>query len=117
MMFNIDMVPVEFATAKEIGIAAATLGAMARRGLIEVQDGKPKRYRRNCGIIAKIYSLLELHKDKYGDYFILHREGEKLGMMCYLKSGHIVDCFGEPYAVENCDTISFRGTVFNLKDA
>ena len=41
-----NKVPEEFATAREIGLAAATLGAMARRGFIEVLNTSPKQYRR-----------------------------------------------------------------------
>ena len=41
-----NKVPEKFATAREIGLAAATLGAMARRGLVEVKDTSPKQYRK-----------------------------------------------------------------------
>ena len=41
-----NKVPETFATAREIGLAAATLGAMARRGLVEVKDTSPKQYRK-----------------------------------------------------------------------
>ena len=43
-----EKVPAEFATAREIGLAAATLGAMARRGLVEVKDTTPKQYRKKA---------------------------------------------------------------------
>jgi hypothetical protein len=43
---NLDKIPEEFKTAREIGLAAASLGALARRGLVEVLDTTPKQYRR-----------------------------------------------------------------------
>ena len=57
-----NMIPDEFATAREIGLAAATLGAMARKGLVEVKDTSPKQYRKSHNVSAKIYMLCEENK-------------------------------------------------------
>ena len=42
-----NKIPEEFATAREIGLAAATLMAMARRGFVEVKEGSPKKYKKS----------------------------------------------------------------------
>lgn len=50
-----EQIPEEFATAREIGLAAATLGAMARRGFVEILDTSPKQYRKVNSPSVKIY--------------------------------------------------------------
>ena len=76
-----NQVPTEPATAKEIGLAAATLSAMARRGLIEVIPGKPNKYRRIDNPAIKIYQLLEENKSDFEEFFTLRKKDAKLGML------------------------------------
>lgn len=92
-----NQVPTEFATASAIGLAAATLGAMARRGLVEVLDTKPKQYRRVYNPAIKVYQLVEEHMPKDRHYFTVHKAGEPYGMFCSMKQGKIVDCWGKEY--------------------
>ena len=66
---NLDKIPEEFKTAREIGLAAASLGALARRGLVEVLDTTPKQYRRVSGSAARVYQLCEENKSDYDTYF------------------------------------------------
>lgn len=101
-------VPTEFATAKEIGIAAATLGAMARRGLVEVKNSVPKQYRRLAGTAVKILLLCDEHKDDYDKYFTLWRKGQTLGMYCYISNGTIYDCWDNKYDITDVYKIGFR---------
>lgn len=111
-----DLIPEEFKTAREIGLAAATLGAMARRGLIEVKDGSPKRYRKIDSTAIKIYQLCDMYKDKYDTYFTLYKEGAPYGMLCSITNGTIVDCWGNPYDLTDVIEISFRKKKINLKE-
>ena len=111
-----NKVPKEFATAREIGLAAATLGAMARRGFVEVLDGSPKKYKRINNPAIHIYRLCEENKDDYEDYFTLHKEGAPYGMLCSMSDGTVLDCWGKPYDLTNVIRIEFRTKKFNLKE-
>jgi hypothetical protein len=111
-----NLVPEEFKTAREIGLAAATLGAMARRGFVEVQDSSPKKYRKINNPAIHIYRLLEENKDDYETYFTLSKEGAPYGMFCSMHEGTILDCWGKPYDLTNVITIEFRTKKFNLKE-
>lgn len=109
-----NQIPTEPATAAQIGLAAATLSAMARRGLVEVIPGKPNKYRRIDSPILTILRLCEENKDDYGEFFHLHRKGEKLFMLCSLKDNTILDCWGKPYDVSTVDKVEFRTRKFEL---
>ncbi len=113
-----SLVPEEFKTAREIGLAAATLGAMARRGFVEVQDGSPKKYRKIDNPAIHIYHLLEENKDDYGEFFTLQRSYGKYNgrMLCYIKDNEIVDCWGDRYDLKDVIAIEFRTKKFNLKE-
>ena len=77
---NLDKIPEEFKTAREIGLAAASLGALARRGLVEVLDTTPKQYRRVSGSAARVYQLCEENKSDYDTYFSLYKKDKKIGI-------------------------------------
>jgi hypothetical protein len=89
---------------------------MARRGLVEVISGKPNKYRRIDNPAIKIYQLLEDNKDDYGEFFILQRShGDYNGkMMCYLKGGEIVDCWGDRYDLKDVIKVYFRTRSFDV---
>lgn len=105
------MVPAEFATAKEIGIAAATLGAMARRGLVEVLDTTPKQYRRIANPALKIYQLYEKHED---DFFVLYKKNENIGMLCSMSKGDVIDCWGNKYDLTNVCRAVFKKASYEI---
>ena len=110
------MVPADhFATAKEIGVAAATLGAMARRGFVVVADTKPKQYKRIDTPAINVYRLCEEHAKEFDTYFTLWREGVQLGMMCSMSAnGDILDCWGNKYDLTGVARIGFRGKEYLL---
>lgn len=110
-----NQVPTEFATAKEIGLAAATLTAMERRGLVEVLRGSPNKYRRIENSSIKIYQLLQDNKSDYDDFFVLRKKNETIGMMCYLKGGEIVDCWGNRYDLTDVNCLELRTKKFNIE--
>jgi hypothetical protein len=109
-----NQVPTEFATASTIGLAAATLAAMARRGLVEVLPGKPNKYRRIENPAIKIYQLLEENKDDYDEFFVLRKKDVALGMFCWLKSGEVVDCWGNKYDLSNVIALELRTKKFDI---
>ena len=111
-----NKIPKEFATAREIGLAAATLGAMARRGFVEVLDGSPKKYKRIDNPAIHIYHLCEECADDYDTFFTLRKENETLGMMCSISENTVMDCWGKPYDLTNVIQIEFRTKKFNLKE-
>ena len=109
-----NQVPTEPATAAQIGLAAATLSAMARRGLVEVIHGKPNKYRRIENPTIKIYQLLEENKDDFDEFFTLRKKDAKIGMLCYIKGGEVVDCWGERYDLTNVCKMEFRTRSFDI---
>jgi hypothetical protein len=109
-----NQVPTEPATAAQIGLAAATLSAMARRGLVEVIPGKPNKYRRIENTTIKIYQLLEENKNDFDEFFTLRKKDTQLGMLCYIKGGEIVDCWGKRYDLTDVCKIEFRTRSFDL---
>lgn len=113
---KLALVTTEYRTASQIGLPAATLGALARRGLVEVLDTAPKQYRKGSGSAAKIYALIEQNKDDFDTYFILKKSTEKLRMMCsYSKSKNtVLDCWGKPYDLTNVVRIDFNTRSFDI---
>ena len=111
---NLDKIPKEFATAREIGLAAATLGALARRGLVEVLDTTPKQYRRIDGPAARIYQLCEENKKDYDTYFSLYKKNKEIGMLCSIVNNTIIDCWGKSYDLTDVCQIKFRTKKFEI---
>lgn len=109
-----NQVPTEPTTAKEIGLAAATLSAMARRGLVEVIPGKPNKYRRLESPVIKIHQLLEENKDDYQDYFTLFKKDAPYGMLCSLRNSEVIDCWGNKYDLTNVVSLETRTRRFDL---
>jgi hypothetical protein len=109
-----NQVPFEPTTAKEIGLAAATLSAMARRGLVEVISGKPNKYRRIENPAIRIYQLLEENKSDFDEFFTLRKKDTTLGMLCYIKGGEVVDCWGKRYDLTDVIRIEFRTRSFDI---
>ena len=85
-------------TAKELGMAAASMSAMVRRGLVVDRTGKPKQYKKTVSTLAKI---LEVLKDKEFEYFVLYKTDRQLGMLCSLKNEQVLDCWEKPYDLTN----------------
>lgn len=111
-----NLIPDDFKTAKEIGLAAATLGAMARRGLVEIKDTTPKQYRKLNGNIMQIYYLCDIYADQYDTYFGVYKENEPIGMLCSISNGTIVDCMGNKYDLNNVTSIRFGKKIINVKE-
>lgn len=111
---KLALVSTEYKTASQIGLPAATLGALARRGMIEVLDTTPKQYRKASGNIAKIYTLIEQNKDDYDTYFCLRKSDRKIGMLCSYSKNKVLDCWGNPYDLANVNRIDFNTRSFEL---
>ena len=113
---KLSLVPTEYKTASQIGLAAATLGALARRGLVEVLDTVPKQYRKVGGNISKIYELVTQNKDDYDTYFCLRKKGKKVGMLCSFSKDKILDCWGNPYDLAGVNQIDFNTRTFYIQE-
>ena len=110
-----NQIPTEFKTAAEIGLAAATLGAFARRGMVETLDSKPKKYRRIDNPAIKIFQLYEENKSFIDGLFPLWKKDTPIGMMCSMSSGgDVLDCWGNKYDLTNVYKIKFRTKEFLL---
>lgn len=111
---KLALVSTEYKTASQIGLPAATLGALARRGMIEVLDTTPKQYRKASGNISKIYMLIEQNKDDYDTYFCLRKSDRKIGMLCSFSKNTVLDCWGNPYDLTNVNRIDFNTRSFDI---
>ena len=111
---KLALVSTEYKTASQIGLPAATLGALARRGMVEVLDTVPKQYRKAQGSAAKIYMLIEQNKDDYDTYFGLTKAGKKVGMLCSFSKNTVLDCWGKPYDLTDVVRIDFRTRSFDI---
>ena len=109
-----NQIPTEPATAKEIGLAAATLSAMARRGLVEVIPGKPNKYRRIDNPSIKIQQLLEENKSDFDEFFMLRKKGAPYSMLCSLKKGTVIDCWGKEYDLTDVNYLQIGKKEFNI---
>lgn len=103
-----------FITAKEIGLAPATLLAMGRKGLIEVKDTSPKTYRRINSVAAKAYYLCDKHANEYETYFMLNNPKRRYGMLCSIISDTICDCWGNPLPLSEYTTIQFGKKKYDI---
>ena len=97
----------KYLTAKEIGMAPATLIAMGKKGLVDVRDTSPKTYCRVNSIAAKVYYMCEKHKNEYENYFIIYKSNRAYGMLCSIIGGTICDCWGKPFPLTDCISIQF----------
>lgn len=110
-----NQVPLEWATASDIGLAAATLGAMERRGFVESKSTKPKQYRRIVTPQVTVYRLLDEHRADFNEYFTLRKEGTLYGMLCSLdKSGDVLDCWGKKYDLTNVNYAKIGKKEYNI---
>ena len=110
-----NQVPTEYATASAIGLAAATLGAMERRGFVESKPTKPKQYRRVVTPQVLVYKYIDENRSDFGEFFTIRKTGEKLGMLCSIGAdGDVKDCWGHKYDLTGACKIEFRTRSFNL---
>ena len=111
-----NQVPTEYATATQIGLAAATLGAMERRGFIESKPTKPKQYRRITTPQVLVYKCIDENRDDFDEFFVLRKKDCKLGMLCSLGAdGDVRDCWGNKYDLTNVVKVEFKTRKFDLE--
>ena len=89
-------------TASQLGVAAASLTAISKRCMVEVIDGKPKKYRK---VFSPLSKILEAVQGRTSDYFFLHKEGNPIGMLCSDRNGKIYDCWGNEYDVSDVSMV------------
>ena len=103
-----------FVTAKEIGLAPATLIAMGKKNLIEIKEGNPNTYRRINSVAAKAYYLCEKHANEYETYFTMHNPNRPYGMLCSIIGGTICDCWGKTLPLMEYTIIQFGKRKYEL---
>ena len=98
-------------TAKELGMAAASMSAMVRRGLVIDRAGKPKQYKKTSTVLVKILDIL---KDKDFEYFTLFKTDRKLGMLRKKKNEQVLDCWDQPYDLTNVCKLVVKHQEFTI---
>ena len=101
----LSMEPDTWFTAKELGVAPATMTAMKNRNLVKVKDTSPKQYCRIASTAAVLAFLLERHKKDLTNYIDIHLRGERLCMLCSVKNGKVYDCWDNPYDITTADRV------------
>ena len=110
-----NQVPTDWAIAKDIGLAAATLGAMERRGFVESKATKPKQYRRVVTPQVLVYKHIDENREDFEEFFTLWKGGIPCGMLCSLnKAGDVLDCWGNKYDLTGVNRIEFRTRSFDI---
>ena len=89
--------------AADLKVSPASMSAMVRRGLVEKINTKPLSYKKKVNNTSKILELLK--QNSAADYFVIFIKGQKLGMMCSLKNGGIVDCYGKVYDASSAEKV------------
>ena len=82
-------------TARDLGVAPATMTAMVNRNMVEKIVGRPCRYRKaesNC--MQRLDSLL---RSNGSEYFVVWLKGKEIGMMCRYKNGILYNCWDEKW--------------------
>lgn len=78
---------------KDVGIHYATLNALVKRGYLYNDNGV-------YGISFLGHKFAEIEERTKGvEYFCLRREGESLGMLCYIKGADIYDAFDRVFTI------------------
>lgn len=88
---QLNNLPVDPFTYKEVGIHYATLNAAAKRGLL-TKNSREKTYQAT----PKLAAFLKIEALD-GDFVSLKRPDEELGMLCEVKGMDILNCWGEPW--------------------
>ena len=108
------MQPNHYYTAKELGVAPATMTALVNRGLVERTDTSPRKY---VKVITSIFAAISSLKTSYPcDLFGLYRKGEQTGMLCKIANNKVVDCWDKPYDLTNVVIARFGHNYFNLSN-
>lgn len=98
-------------TASELGMAAASMTAMVRRGLVDDWSCRPKKYRKKENKLIKILGYLQ--NFEY-EFFTLYREGETIGMLCSLDKERVLDCWENLYDLTSVNRLVVKKVEFSI---
>lgn len=101
----------EWISAKELGVAPASMTAMVRRNMVEATNTSPKKYRR---IVSPNFVLFLLYEHMPREFVGIQLAGEELDMLCTIKNGKVYDCWGEPYDIATAVRARFGRRYFDL---
>ena len=103
----------QWCTAKELGVAPATMTAMVTRQLVERTETSPRQYRKANSEYARILAIVA---DYDIEFFGLYKPNATLGMLCYLDNERIVDYQGNIYDVANVYKVRVGENFLKFKD-
>ena len=106
----------EWKTAKELGVAPATLAAMVRRNYAKASNTSPKTYCREMSSAAVLAFLLEKHKDIFTGFVGISCYNNKLAMLCTVKDGVVYDCYGNVFDISDAYKIRIGKKYFLLSN-
>ena len=98
-------------TASELGMYAASMTAMVRRGLVEDLNCRPKKYRKKENKLIKILNCL---RNFDYEFFTLYREGQSIGMLCSLDKERVLDCWEKLYDLTNVNRLVVKNVEFSI---
>lgn len=99
-------------TAKEVGIAAASLKGMINRGMVEeVGSYTPKKYRK---VQSKFAAIAEIITENRPEYFVLYKDEDELGMMCSFKRNKFYDCWENEYDISDVTSLRIGTQVYTI---
>ena len=98
-------------TASELGMYAASMTAMIKRGLVDDLNTKPKKYHKKPN---KLITILNILKDFDVEFFTLRKENAPYGMLCSLDKERVMDCWGNLYDLENVNYLEVHHQEFNI---
>lgn len=106
------MQPNQYYTAKELGVAPATMTALVNRGLVEKTNSSPRKY---IKIINSIFAAINSLKNTHScEFFGLYKKDETIGMLCKFTNNKITDCWDKPYDLKDVVIARFDQKYFDL---
>ena len=102
-------------TAKDLGVAPATMTALVNRNLAIKDDScSPKKYLKVNNVLLKIIEIVEQEKSA-NKYFTLYKTNEELGMFCSIKNDKVLDCWDNSYDISNVFKLEINKKVYMLR--
>ena len=106
----------EWKTAKELGIAPATLTAMVRRNYAKASDTSPKTYCREMSSAAVLAYLLEKYQTLFTGFVDIFCHNRNLAMLCTVKDGITYDCYNNKFDISTAYKVRIGRKYFSLKN-
>ena len=110
-----QMLPEKWYTAAELDVASASLIAMVARNMVEAQPTSPKRYRKLVTAATALLCFLDEHRNEIDTYFDVYCRNSRLGMLCSMKNGVVLDCWEKPYDISTAYRVRIKKNYYLLE--